>query len=196
MRTLPRGVMLLLIGAALIGCVANSTHTTRSVTRKRSDIDKRADAAKPAKEIRGIDADGKSFQLSEYRGKVVLLDFWASWCGPCRSMFPHERSLVQKYEGRPFAFLGIDEDDDRETLQKAQKEHKLNWRSWWDEGGSVAREWQVRGFPTLYLIDHKGLIRWHEVGVPEDLKKMDELIERLVKEAESEDGKQAALSRK
>lgn len=77
MRTLPRGVALLLLGAALIGCVANSTHTTRSMRRKDSDT--RADAGKPAKDIRGVDADGKSFQLSDYRGKVVLLDFWASW---------------------------------------------------------------------------------------------------------------------
>ena len=73
MRTLPRGVTLFLLGAALIGCVANSTHTTRSVSRKQTDADKLA------KDIRGIDADGQSFQLSDYRGKVVLLDFWASW---------------------------------------------------------------------------------------------------------------------
>ena len=79
MRTLPRGAATLLIGAALIGCVANSTHTTRSVSRKPADADKLADAGKPAKDIRGVDADGKSFQLIDYRGKVVLLDFWATW---------------------------------------------------------------------------------------------------------------------
>ena len=78
MRTLPRGATLLLIGAALIGCVANSTHTTRSVSRKAADADELADAGKPAKDIRSVDAGGKSFQLSDYRGKVVLLDFWAS----------------------------------------------------------------------------------------------------------------------
>jgi cytochrome oxidase Cu insertion factor (SCO1/SenC/PrrC family) len=65
--------MLLLIGAALMGCIANSAKTTRSNGNKPSD------AAKPAPEISGIDADGKRFQLSDYRGKVVLLDFWALW---------------------------------------------------------------------------------------------------------------------
>ena len=110
-------------------------------------------------------------------------------------MFDHERSLVQKYQGRPFVLLGVDEDSDRETLQKAQKKYNLNWRSWWDEGHSVVREWRVEGFPTLYLIDHKGMIRWHSLGVPEDSERMDELIERLVKEAESDGGKQASLSR-
>jgi peroxiredoxin len=110
-------------------------------------------------------------------------------------MFAHERSLVQKYEGRPFALLGVDEDDDRETLQKAQKKHDLNWRSWWDEGSSIAQQWKVESLPMLFLIDHKGMVRWHSEGVP-NLKQMDELIERLVKEAESEGSKQASLSRK
>jgi thioredoxin-related protein len=108
-------------------------------------------------------------------------------------MFAHERSLVEKYQGRPFALLGVDADDNRETLQKAEKEHKLNWRSWWDNG-SIARQWNVRGFPTLFLIDHQGMVRWQSEGVP-DLERMEELIERLVKEAESEGGKHALQSR-
>jgi hypothetical protein len=61
----------MLIGAALTGCIANSTHSTRSTSLKPKDL------AKPALEISGVDADGKMFQLSDYRGKVVLLDFWA-----------------------------------------------------------------------------------------------------------------------
>ena len=109
-------------------------------------------------------------------------------------MFAHERSLVEKYQGRPFALLGVDEDEDRKTLQKAEKEHKLNWRSWWDNG-SIARQWNVRGFPTLFLIDHKGMVRWKSEGGP-DPERLEELIERLVKEAESEGGKQASLNRR
>lgn len=110
-------------------------------------------------------------------------------------MFDHERSLVQKYVGRPFVLLGVDEDDDRSTLQKAQKQFNLNWRSWWDEGNGIALQWKVRGWPTLFLLDHKGRVRWHEEGAS-DSKELDKRIEQLVKEAESEDGKQAALSRR
>ncbi len=73
MRSIPRRATLLLIGVALTGCIANSAKSTRSSS------DKPSDAAKPAQEITGIDADGKKFNLSDYRGKVVLLDFWASW---------------------------------------------------------------------------------------------------------------------
>lgn len=73
MRTLPRGAWLLLLGAALTGCMANSSHSSRS------SGDKPSDTGQPAPNIVGTDADGERFQLSDYRGKVVLLDFWASW---------------------------------------------------------------------------------------------------------------------
>lgn len=116
-------------------------------------------------------------------------------------MFDHERSLVQKYQARPFSLLGVDADGDRETLQKAQKKYHLNWRSWWDGDQAIQTQWLVRGLPTLFLIDHKGVVRWHQVGAPapEQRAKWSEQleirIEQLVKEAESGSGKLVSLSR-
>ncbi|SRR5579883_1268633 len=110
-------------------------------------------------------------------------------------MFAHERSLVEKYQGRPFVLLGVDEDGDREAFQEAQKQHKLNWRSWWDEGGAIMGQWNVTGLPQLYLIDHKGVIRYEIPGAPPDTKPMDEMIEKLVKEAESDVAKVASRKR-
>lgn len=84
MRTLLRGAMLLLVGAGLTGCV-NNANTTRSTSNKPTNGGNLAVASNPvdigksAPDIVGIDADGKKFRLSDYRGKVVLLDFWASW---------------------------------------------------------------------------------------------------------------------
>jgi cytochrome oxidase Cu insertion factor (SCO1/SenC/PrrC family) len=83
MRTLPHGVTLFLIGAASMGCIANNANTTRSTSHKPANAAKTAQraavAAKTAPEIAGVDADGNTFHLSDYRGRVVLLDFWASW---------------------------------------------------------------------------------------------------------------------
>lgn len=73
MRKLSRGMALVLLGAAFLGCVANSTHSSRFGNTKSGP------EGKLAPEIQGVDADGKKFALSEYRGKVVLLDFWALW---------------------------------------------------------------------------------------------------------------------
>lgn len=108
-------------------------------------------------------------------------------------MFAHERSLVQKYEERPFALLGVNLDSHLDKLQETEKKYHLNWRSWWDgSGGPIAARWKVEGLPTLFLLDHKGNIRWQSEGVPSSLKSMDETIEKLVKEAENEGSKQAS----
>jgi hypothetical protein len=111
-------------------------------------------------------------------------------------MFAHERSLVEKNRTRPFALVGVNEDPSLEKFQTTEKKKQLNWRSFWDGGdGSIARRWKAdSGLPALYLIDHKGMIRWHATGVP-DLKKLDDLIEQLLKDAENDGGKQAVLSR-
>jgi hypothetical protein len=100
-------------------------------------------------------------------------------------MFDHERSLVEKYQGRPFALLGVDLDNDRETLQRAQKKYKLNWRSWWDRDSFIASQWNVHGIPALYLLDHKGVVRWKGIGA-QDPKLLENRIELLVKVAVSD----------
>jgi peroxiredoxin len=103
-------------------------------------------------------------------------------------MYPHERSLVQKMEDKPFALVGINSDDSKEELKKAIEKEKMTWRSWYDGGstnGPIATAWNVRGWPTLYVVDHKGVIRHKWVGSPGE-KVMDEAIEKLVKEAEKE----------
>lgn len=101
-------------------------------------------------------------------------------------MFPHERSLVQRMQGKPFALLGVDEDESREKCKKVMEENHLTWRSWWDgdHGGPIAEKYNVEGFPTILLIDAKGRIRKQYVGAPDDTAELDRLIDQLVQEAE------------
>src|SRR5262245_36354560 len=76
-------------------------------------------------------------------------------------MYPHERSLVKRLKGKPFALLGVNSDP-KERLKQVLKKEEITWHSWWDGGdtsGPIATKWNVHGWPTIYVLDHKGVIR-------------------------------------
>ena len=87
---------------------------------------------KPAPEIDGKDIDGKSMKLSDFRGKVVVLVFWGSWCGPCMREVPHERDLAEKYKGRPFTLLGVNCNEKVDAAKKTMVSEQMNWPQWHD----------------------------------------------------------------
>jgi thiol-disulfide isomerase/thioredoxin len=137
-----------------------------------------------APEIKGESVDGKVLMLSDYRGKVVVLSFWASWCGPCMDLVRDEWSLVERLERKPFALLGIDGDADRQKALKTIAKERMNWPSWWDQrdgDGPIATAWNVHTWPTLYILDHNGVIRYKNF-VRNDLGK---LVDNLLKEMEA-----------
>jgi hypothetical protein len=103
-------------------------------------------------------------------------------------MYPHERSLVKKYQDRPFTIIGVNSDRDREKLKASIKEENITWRSFYagSTGGAIPTKWNVSGWPTIYVIDAKGIIRAKNARGA----KLDEWIEKLVKEAEAEGPKQ------
>ncbi len=114
---------------------------------------------KKAPEIVGTDIDGKTFKLSDSRGKVVVLDFFADWCPFCVSMYPEERDLARKLAGKPFAILGVN-CDSPDTLRQVLADQKVTWRCWSDgKEGPIAKTWQLEGYPLMFVIDHDGVIR-------------------------------------
>ncbi|MEO1526402.1 MAG: SUMF1/EgtB/PvdO family nonheme iron enzyme [Planctomycetota bacterium] len=132
-----------------------------------------------APDIVGEDLDGVSFKLSDYRGKVVLLDFWGDWCGPCQAMYPHERSLVKQLADKPFALIGVNSDEDLADIRRIVAKKNLRWRSFQNESstGTISDKWAVQAWPTIFVLDAKGVIRFrgHEEG-------LDEIIEELLAE--------------
>ena len=113
-------------------------------------------------EIEADDTEGKKFKLSDYRGKVVVLVFWGTWCPHCMAMVPTERALVKRYEGQPFAMVGVNSDIDLDKLKPALVKHDITWRSFYDGPtitGPIASQWNVIGWPVIYVIDAKGVIR-------------------------------------
>ena len=137
-----------------------------------------------APEIEAEDIDGKSFKLSDYKGKVVVLTFWGSWCPPCRAMIPHERELVKRLEKAPFVMLGVNSDKDQEKLKEFMEKENMTWRHFWNGGGTggpISTAWRVTGWPTIYVLDQNGVIRFREVRGHD----MDHAVDTLLKEMET-----------
>lgn len=134
---------------------------------------------KTAPDLGGVDVAGKKVRLSDHRGKVVLLVFWGSWCGPCMAEVPHLRELMTKYAGRPFTILGVNCGDSKEKALKAITDEKMTWPVLFDgEDGPILRKWNVTSFPTLYVIDAHGVIRLREMT-----DEFDDILDGLVREA-------------
>ncbi len=148
-----------------------------------------AGALKPAPDLTVEALDGRSFQLSNYRGKVLVLDFWASWCGPCRSEIPILKSLAEEHHGPGFEVVGLTiEDPAREgdNVRKFVKELRINYSLGYatDElFGAYVGPGQ-HPIPQTLIFGRDGRLRRHLIGFSprEDAKKLRETVSLLVKE--------------
>jgi hypothetical protein len=100
-------------------------------------------------------------------------------------MIPHERSLVKKFKGRPFALIGVNSDSSLSLYRLKQKEHAVTWRSFRDkasaDSGAISDAWRIRSWPSVFFLDHTGVIRHRDVT---DTQRMESLLEALVVAAE------------
>ncbi len=110
-------------------------------------------------DIEAVDKDGKVFKLSDLRGQVVLIDFWASWCGPCRRESPNVVANYMKYKDKGFTILSISADKDKNSWLKAIEQDNYLWKNHLlsaENGYRAQRDFQVQGYPTMFLIDKEG----------------------------------------
>ncbi len=122
---------------------------------------------KPAPEIAGTDVDGKPLKLSDYRGKVVVLVFWASWCGPCMEQVPHEVALAKRLAGEPFTILGVNLDRTVTAARAVIEKEKIPWPNWLDgdpaKPGPICTRYHIQAVPAIFVLDRKGIIRASDV---------------------------------
>jgi peroxiredoxin len=158
-----------------------SLHQTPYVTVLKDLIDvlSTVSIGKKAPDFTALDPDGKSVSLSGHKGKYVLLDFWAAWCGPCRRENPNVVSAYQKYHDKGFDVFGVSLDKNKKDWVKAIKDDQLTWThvsdlKFWDS--APAKLYGVRAIPSNVLIDPNGVIIGKNLRGEELQKKLEQLF--------------------
>ena len=116
------------------------------------------------------------------RGKVVLMDFWGTWCPPCRASVPTLRNLNKKYAGKPFQLIGISSDDDEDVWKTFISAQHMDWSEYIDLSGGVLESFKVESFPTYVVLDKDGVIRFRQSGLgPSTEMELEEAINKALK---------------
>lgn len=123
----------------------------------------KAEAPAPDFSLPRLDGHG-DFQLSDYRGKVVYLDFWASWCGPCRESLPALNTLRQQYVQQGFEVVGVNLDSEVDWALHFLEKHPVSYPTLTDSDGEIAALYGVDKMPSAFLIDRKGVLREIHLG--------------------------------
>ncbi|MED6335842.1 MAG: TlpA disulfide reductase family protein [Planctomycetota bacterium] len=153
--------------------------------RQEYELEKHLGIGSVARDFEATDLQGRKFKLSDYRGKVVVLDFWGFWCPTCRRALPHLVQLNQRLADEPFAILGVNTDSDAEAVRSQLSGQHVNWRNAFDgsRNGPLTRAWRVRSFPTVYVLDHEGRIRARNVHGDALDRKVLELLAEMKEDA-------------
>lgn len=126
--------------------------------------------------------ENQSVSNTSLRGKVVLLDFWGTWCPPCRESVPILRNLNKKYAGKPFQLIGVSSDDDEDLWKTFIAEQHMDWSEYIDLPGNVLQAFQVESFPTYIVLDKDGVIRFRQSGLDQSTgSDLEEAINKALK---------------
>ena len=118
----------------------------------------------PAPALGLRDLEGRQFNLAAYRGKVVLINFWATWCEPCRQEMPSIQRLRDRLSGKGFAVLAVSVDEPDARVRQFVKQTGLDLTVVMDPGKTVTRNWGVRYLPVSFIVGADGRIRYRVVG--------------------------------
>lgn len=149
--------------------------------------------AAPDLSIQTINGKGK-VSLESLKGKVAIVDFWATWCGPCKQSFPKYEELAKKHAGQ-LEIVGVSVDDEQNGVAQFAKETGATFAIGWDEGHTIANRWDVKSMPTAYILDATGKIRYVHAGFHDDEpEQIAKELTALLDESSSSKGKSAVAS--
>ncbi len=161
------GWLALLPLVAAFACGGTKKHAedpSSTTTTGEASHDGPAEVGKPAPDlaIQPLNA-GQAVKLDALAGKVVVVDFWATWCGPCRQSFPGLQALSKRYEGQ-VAVVGVSVNDEQDGITDFAKELGTTFPIGWDKGHTIADRWKVASMPSSYVVDGTGTVRFVHSG--------------------------------
>lgn len=137
----------------------------------------------PAPDFTLKSLSGKNIKLSELAGKVVLLNFWASWCAPCRLEMPLLNDLHNKYQALDFVVLGVNVEEQTDLARSYISQRPVDFPILFDSSNTVSKLYQVVAMPSTVMIDRNGQMRYlHQGYTPGDEKKYAQMLKRLIRE--------------
>lgn len=123
----------------------------------------------------------KQLNLEQYHGKVVYVDFWASWCGPCRQSFPVMNELQETYGEDNFVIIAVNEDSEPGAAEQFLAQYPANFTIFYDQNGELAKYFKVDAMPTSYLLDQTGAAKYRHRGFRQkDVSKINDQIQSLL----------------
>lgn len=152
------------VNESLFSLPASATEEVKELPKWNADRFKKRLSGKTAPDLVLTDMQGKTIKLSALRGKTVLLDFWATWCGPCRADGPSLDKLSQKFGDKNLAVIGISVDEDRAVVQKFLNDHPHKYPIALTSENEMPRAYQVAAFPTYLVIDAQGNVVYATEG--------------------------------
>lgn len=185
--------VLLTLSACAGGADANKTGASkdRYVSGDGSSASYQPDKRKPAPEVSGETLEGEQVSLADHRGEVVVLNFWASWCGPCRSESPVLNEVYNEHRENGVRFLGVNIKDDRTAAKAFARKEKLEYPSLYDQPGKVSQAFRdtvpPNAIPSTLVIDREGRIAGKVIGET-NYNQLSNLVKPVVEKGGGGDG--------
>jgi thiol-disulfide isomerase/thioredoxin len=147
---------------ALLQEITNSSAASDESKQSATGELKKLDLVGKPVDLRFTAVDGREVDVSKMKGKVVLIDFWATWCGPCVAEFPHVKEAFEKNHPKGFEIVGVSLDQEKESLTQFVSGHNMAWPQYFDGQGwdnKLAGQFGITSIPAMWLIDKKGNLR-------------------------------------
>lgn len=163
-RALKVILLILLSGTLVTGCAAPA---------------EAPEIGKSAPSFQLTDIDGQSISLSDFKGKTVLLNFWATWCGPCRSEMPYIQEVYDERSEPGLVILAVNIGESLTKVEEFIQDYNLTFPVLLDREGNVAEKYNIRAIPTTYLVDGDGIIKDIKIGAFSSVAEIEDILSRV-----------------